>query len=128
MSVRTNVVSCASRCANSLHTQNLKLMEGLDSHDFLALDGKLFVNFLNHLVVNFLKIGFSIFLEVFRESVLHRFFEAFDAIAASVAHSNLSVFAMAVTLLCEVATTFFRQGRYAQANHFAVVFGHDAYA
>ena len=99
---------------------------GLDGHDFLVLGSQDFLDALHLFVVNFLEVGFCVFFYVFRKSVLDGLFEFFDTVAACVSDSHLGFFSLFGALLGELLASFLGERRNAQADYFAVVFGHDA--
>ena len=59
-------------------------------------------------------------------AVLDGLLEFVDAVAAGVADGHLGFLGLAVALLGQVAAALLGEGRDAQADHLAVVFGHDA--
>ena len=99
----------------------------LDGHDFLRLGSEQIFDALYHLVVELLQIAFAIFRHVFGHTVLGALLEFVNTVATRIAHGDFRFFTFLIALFGEVATTLFGEGRNAQTDHFAVIFGHDAH-
>ena len=76
--------------------------------------------------MDLLNFCFRIFLDILRSSVsLNALLQLLDRITASVTNTDFSSFRFLLRLFSQQTTTFFRQRRNTQTNHFTIVFRSD---
>ena len=76
--------------------------------------------------MNLLNFCFCIFLDILRSSAsLNALLQLLNCITASVTNTDFSSFRFLLRLFSQQTTTFFRQRRNTQTNHFTIVFRSD---
>lgn len=103
------------------------MSDDLYGHYIFLFGGYKFVHALDFFVCDFLNLGFSLFLCVFRKPiVLLGLLQEFDAVASCIAHYYLGVLSGSFGLLDKFLSSLFRQGRHGAADGLSVVLGSES--